>query len=234
MAILRAADEIIGRGGRSLLSKILKGSKDKKVIELGLDQCPAYGALRSYTLEQITDKIDLMINTGLLDTELNWKNPVIVFTPLGWFIERERMAEELLREWDEWLANDITPVSMEYLKDRNRGMILLLLYKVLRSGDSSYIPLLRLWEPIDYRKVRVEINHVIHALERRESMDGASWNDLVKQRVVTLLPRGDKPIVTVCHHCDGIIFIDEHVPELYDNVPLKIPEACVRCLDKMT
>jgi predicted ArsR family transcriptional regulator len=31
-AILRAADELIAAGGRSLLSKILKGSKDKKVL----------------------------------------------------------------------------------------------------------------------------------------------------------------------------------------------------------
>lgn len=34
--ILRGADEIIMQGGRSLLAKILKGSKDKKVIELKL------------------------------------------------------------------------------------------------------------------------------------------------------------------------------------------------------
>lgn len=30
LAILRAADEIIGEGGRTLLAKILKGSHDKK------------------------------------------------------------------------------------------------------------------------------------------------------------------------------------------------------------
>ena len=32
-AILRAADELIATGGRNLLAKILKGSKDKKVLE---------------------------------------------------------------------------------------------------------------------------------------------------------------------------------------------------------
>lgn len=30
LAILRAADEIIGQGGRTILAKILKGSRDKK------------------------------------------------------------------------------------------------------------------------------------------------------------------------------------------------------------
>ena len=32
-AILRAADELIASGGRNMLAKILKGSKDKKVLE---------------------------------------------------------------------------------------------------------------------------------------------------------------------------------------------------------
>jgi hypothetical protein len=34
--ILRAADSITGQGGRTLLSKIPKGSKEKKLLELKL------------------------------------------------------------------------------------------------------------------------------------------------------------------------------------------------------
>ncbi|MEW9674633.1 hypothetical protein ABRT01_00335 [Lentibacillus sp. L22] len=37
LAILRAADEIIAQGGRTLLAKILKGSREKKVLALELD-----------------------------------------------------------------------------------------------------------------------------------------------------------------------------------------------------
>jgi predicted ArsR family transcriptional regulator len=33
-AILRAADELIAAGGRSMLAKILKGSKDKRTLVL--------------------------------------------------------------------------------------------------------------------------------------------------------------------------------------------------------
>ncbi|MED3824995.1 hypothetical protein P4561_14975 [Priestia flexa] len=36
--ILRAADEIIAKGGRTLLAKILKGSRVKKVLQLELDK----------------------------------------------------------------------------------------------------------------------------------------------------------------------------------------------------
>lgn len=42
-AILRAADELIMQGGRTLLAKILKGSREKKVLALELDKCPVYG-----------------------------------------------------------------------------------------------------------------------------------------------------------------------------------------------
>ena len=42
-AILRATDEIIATGSRNVLAKILKGSKDKKVLEHELDKCPVYG-----------------------------------------------------------------------------------------------------------------------------------------------------------------------------------------------
>ena len=38
--ILRGADELIMRGGRGLLAKILKGSKDKVIKEKKLEKCP--------------------------------------------------------------------------------------------------------------------------------------------------------------------------------------------------
>lgn len=232
LVILRAADGIIGQGGRSQLSKILKGSKDKKLLELGLDRNPAYGALKEFTLEQILEKIDQMLAAGLLDTEMNWKIPVIVFTPLGWLIERERYAEELLREWDQWLTNNIEPISMEYLKDRNRGMIFLFLYKILCTADKKYIPLLKLWANKEYKKVRAAIEDLIHALEKRESLDDKAWELLKQEKAATLLMQGKDPIFTVCHLCDRIFIINETDPKLYEHVPLRIPEICPNCLER--
>ncbi|MEH7419035.1 RQC domain-containing protein [Neobacillus drentensis] len=45
--ILRGADDLIMRGGRTLLAKILGGSKDKKVLELNLNKSPVYGAFKA-------------------------------------------------------------------------------------------------------------------------------------------------------------------------------------------
>lgn len=117
-----------------------KGSKEKKLLELGLDHIPAYGFYRELTMEQTMEKVDVLIEAGYLKTELSGKLPMIVFIVYGWTVQRERRAEELLREWENWLDQGITPVSMEYLKDRNRGMILMFLFKVLCSGDRKYIP----------------------------------------------------------------------------------------------
>lgn len=150
-AILRAADDIIAEGGRTLLSKILKGSKERKLLELGLDQNPSFGYFKSLTLQQIMDKIDHLIRMGFLKTEVSKKYPTVVFTPYGWAIEREERAQEFLEEWERWLDNNIAPLNMEYLKDRNRGMIFLFLYKVLCSRNKKYIPFLTMWERIDYR-----------------------------------------------------------------------------------
>ena len=42
-AIIRGADDLIMSGGRNLLAKILKGSKEKKLLELKLNESPVYG-----------------------------------------------------------------------------------------------------------------------------------------------------------------------------------------------
>ena len=95
--ILRAADELIATGGRSMLAKILKGSKDKKVLEHGLDQCPVYGYYRESTLQEITHRIDWLIKKDYLVVEYTDRLPMLVFSEIGWEIERETYAEELLQ-----------------------------------------------------------------------------------------------------------------------------------------
>lgn len=52
--------------------------------------------------------------------------------------------------------------NMNYLKDRNRGLILLLLDKVEATKDKKYIPLLESWKTIEYKKVKKRINQVIN------------------------------------------------------------------------
>ena len=164
-AILRGADDLIMTGGRSLLSKILKGSRQRRVLEIGLDISPVYGFYKNLPLEEVMARIDWVILNGYLDVEYDYRLPMLVYTEKGWEIEKETYASELLQGFDEKLESVGTEYDMSYLKDRDRGMILLLLHKVEATGDDKYIPLLEAWEKVDYKKVRSRIRQVISNLE---------------------------------------------------------------------
>ncbi len=162
-AVLRAADPLIASGGRSMLAKILKGSKDKKLLELGLDSCPTYGYFRGLTLAEITQRIDWMIKQDYLVLEYFGRLPLLVFSEKGWEIERETYAEELMQKLTR-LAEGKDYSFVLKLKDRNRGMILLLLEKIKQTENARFIPLLKAWKEIEYKKVRTEIQRVIDGL----------------------------------------------------------------------
>ncbi|MDR3601048.1 MAG: RQC-minor-1 family DNA-binding protein [Desulfosporosinus sp.] len=161
--ILRGADELIATGGRSMLAKILKGSKDKKVLEHGLDQCSVYGYYRELTLQEITQRIDWMIKKGYLEIEYTDRLPMLVFSKIGWEIEKETYAEELLQTFER-LLEGIDYGFVQELKDRNRGMIILFLEKIKQTGNARYIPILKVWKEIEYKKLQTEIQRVIDYL----------------------------------------------------------------------
>jgi hypothetical protein len=170
-AILRGADTMIGRGGRTQLSKLLKGSREATVLEHGLDRCPAYGFYRELTLDEILSRIDWVIKQEFLDIEYSGRLPVLVFTPEGWEIERETMVAELMRSFDERLAAG-PPYDFSDLKDRDRGMIMLLLDRLEDSARPELIPLLVAWGAIDYAKVRARIARAIRTLAEHTMQSG--------------------------------------------------------------
>jgi len=164
IAILRGADDLIMSGGRTMLAKVLKGSRAKRVLELGLNESPVHGYYAHLPLGEVTARIDWTILNGYLAIEYDYRLPVLRYTRWGWEIERETFAEELLQGFDEMLAAGDGPYDMLYLKDRARDMILLLLDKVEATGDPKYIPLLKAWAKVDYKKVRKRIGEVIHSI----------------------------------------------------------------------
>lgn len=164
--ILRGADELIASGGRTLLGKVLKGSKDKKLVERGLDQNPVYGIYDHLGEEDILARIDRVILDGYLEIEYDGRLPLLVYTAKGWEVEKETYANELLDEFDQMLSEGRRPYDMNFLVDRNRDLIFLLLDKVERSHDQKFVPLLEDWEAVDHKKVRIRIQEVIDALRQ--------------------------------------------------------------------
>ena len=163
-AILRGADEIIMSGGRNLLSKILKGSKEKKILELGLDKNPSYSFYSSISLEDILAKIDWMIENYYLAIEYDYRLPLLVFTDKGWEIEKDTLSNELIKEFDRMIDSGANYFNMNYLKDKNRDLIFLLLDKVEITKNKKYVPILESWKEIDYKKVTQKINNVIKSI----------------------------------------------------------------------
>lgn len=165
-AILRGADDLIMRGGRTLLSKLLKGSKEKKIFELSLDKNPFYGFYSSISLEDILAKIDWMIENDYLAIEYDYRLPLLIFTEKGWEIEKDTYSTELLKGFDRMIDSGANYFNMSYLKDKDRGLIFLLLDKVKSTKDKKCIPILESWKEIDYKKVKQKINQVINHISQ--------------------------------------------------------------------
>ncbi len=163
-AILRAADELIATGGRSLLVKILKGSKDKKVLEHNLQDCPAYGYYRELTMEEISYRVDWMILKDYLRIDYNGRLPMLIFSEKGWEIERETFAEELFQRFCQDVKEKKARVIFE-MKDVNRQVVFDMLEKIRDTGDADFIPLLEEWKAMEVRKVMGRINNVINTLK---------------------------------------------------------------------
>lgn len=158
-AILRGADHLIMRGGRTLLVKVLRGSRAKDVIDRDLDRSPAYGFYQHLSAEDVLARIDWVIRNRYLAIEYDHRLPLLVYTEAGWAIEKETCVKELLRGFDA-MAAGLQALDASHLKDRNREIIWRLLEQIEVSGDRKYLPILEAWEPIDYKKVRQRIQQV--------------------------------------------------------------------------
>ncbi len=162
--LLRGADDLIMLGGRTLLAKLLKGSKEKMLLDRGLDRSPAYGALHGLNLAEIQARIDWLILNGFLRIQYDGRLPLLVYTPTGWAIERETYTTEWLDRIDSALDRTGEPVAPSELNVLNREVILQLLDRIEASGDPKYRTFLETWSRDTMKKVRSRITRVLAAL----------------------------------------------------------------------
>lgn len=232
LAILRAADDIIDAGGRTLLSLILKGSRDRRLLSHGLENNPSYGYYSDLKVEHIVEKIDWMIHHDFLKIEMSHKLPLIVFTERGWIIERAQRANEFLLEWERWIAQGKIDVDMAYLKDRNREMILMFLERVKETGDSKFIPYLRQWARIDYKKVQAAIQETIDSLElgltRQLGEIHNTFNDVLTALQATPL----EPERLKCWDCGERFMYEVEEQKYFQLKGYEPPKRCPVCRER--
>lgn len=166
--ILRATDELIGIGGRNMLVRILKGSKDKKVLEHGLDACPAYGFYHQMTMTEISYRVDWMIEQDYIRIEYRDRLPMLIFSERGWEIEAQTFAEEIYEKFCRNLDEHKLDILGE-MKDVNRQVVFDVLEKIRASKNKAFIPMLEAWKEIEVRKVRDRISGVVMSLSDENS-----------------------------------------------------------------
>ena len=163
--ILRAADMIITTGGRAMLAKILKGSKDKKVMEHGLQNCPSYGYYSGKTIAEVTQLVDWMIANRYLAISYNGRLPMVVFSKMGWDLYKPVYAEELHENIVNVIAKDDIDRLVEQLNKTHREVVLILLEKISESKNIGVIRFLEKWKTTEVKKVRVAINNAIKVIK---------------------------------------------------------------------
>lgn len=157
--ILRAADMCIMKAGRNMLAKILKGSKDKKVLELKLNECPAYGYYHDMKLADIMHYIDWMIDEDYLRIKYEGRLPLLVFSDKGWEIEKETYAQDLYQLFClDVKEND--PRVIHRLINVNRKVILRILDIIEEEGTEEFIPCLEAYKKIETKRIGRRITEV--------------------------------------------------------------------------
>lgn len=153
-------------GGRSLLARILKGSKQKAVLEKNLERSPVYGAMRELSIDEITRRIDWMIEEGYLDVEYDYRLPLLQYTALGWAIERDIYAAELLGRLNREIEQGIESQDIDWLTERHPQVLELVVERIASSGDPGYLPFLRRWKNKASRRMSRQIRKAIEALQQ--------------------------------------------------------------------
>lgn len=164
--ILRGADELISTGGRSMLAKILKGSKDKTIFKYKLNECPAYGYYQDMKLDDISKCIDWMIKKDYLRIEYDYRLPLLVFSEKGWQIEKETFAQELYQRMCLDVEEKKARVIFE-MKEVNRQVVMCVLDKIEKDGTKEFLPYLEAWKMLEVKKVAARIAEVEKKISKR-------------------------------------------------------------------
>ena len=164
--ILRGADELISTGGRSMLAKILKGSKDKTIFKYKLNECPAYGYYQDMKLDDISKCIDWMVKEDYLRIEYDYCLPLLAFSEKGWQIEKETFAQELYQRMCLDVEEKKARVIFE-MKEVNRQVVMCVLDKIEKDGTKEFLPYLEAWKMLEVKKVAARIAEVEKKISKR-------------------------------------------------------------------
>lgn len=163
-AIVRGADALVMRAGRTLLALILKGSRAQSVVERGWDRLPCYGALRHLSIKAIRGRVDWAIAQGFLQLERDRGADLLCLGPAGWELDRQIYVEEILRDFAAKAAEPFQLGDYMYLQEINPEILAQVCDEVRRRRRLALVPVLRAWRGFAAPAVQRRIDRVLHAL----------------------------------------------------------------------
>jgi hypothetical protein len=157
--ILRGAWQVAGRGGRTQLALLLKGSQNKDLLKHHLDKAPAYGKLSLLTIPEIQDRIDQAIRKGDIGVVRSGDLPLIALTDEGWSVVQPwAHAEEIRRA----AADKATLQRVIYdWRNRPRKEQVQLLGVFQTFSRDQVAAILEAWQIVAGKEIRAQIQRIL-------------------------------------------------------------------------
>ncbi|MEO6393020.1 MAG: RecQ family ATP-dependent DNA helicase [Pyrinomonadaceae bacterium] len=92
--ILACAARMKGRFGKAMLASVVRGAKEKKLLQVRLDQLSTYGILNGMKQDDLLVYVDALMKAGCLVLK-GGEYPTIFITPFGEEVMREQDTVEL-------------------------------------------------------------------------------------------------------------------------------------------
>lgn len=108
-------------------------------------------------------------------------------------------------------------------------MILLLLEKIKESGDESFIPYLKLWEKVDYKKVRDAIRNTINAIENKTPLNEQVVQERAESIKKALEGSAPQDLLLKCWECGKRFTFTVGEQQIYKQKGFKFPKRCKKC-----
>jgi hypothetical protein len=161
--ILRGAWLVAAKGGRSQLSLLLKGSRDKTVLKHGLDQSPVYGKLAYLTIEEIENRVDQLIRKEELRTEFVGNLPLIFLSDQSWSRIRPWAQQYECRQAASADSRRLTEI-LDNWRNRRRDEQIQLLEAMASIEPGAARRVLQTWHGVAGKEMRSKIEAVLSAL----------------------------------------------------------------------
>ena len=164
--VLHAADQIVHLGGRTMLVKLLKGSRDKKALEHGLDAYECYGCLAHLTTVQLERYVDWTIEQGYLEVYYDKYLPFLAFTPKGWARERPVAERALFDQFCQDVESGQFAMA-ERMKHIKNEVALDVIDMIGQECDSRCIPHLQAWSDVASKRIKKKIAYAMRTIGER-------------------------------------------------------------------